>query len=294
MSAAVAAKRITLDVSGETFAALELGDSGARAVLCLHGFPDSPASFVPLAIELESAGYRIVIPWLRGYAPSPLGGPFHVDQLADDLIGLARAVSADDTCAVVGHDWGAVALFAALARRPAAIRAACALAVPHPLALVTNAMRSLAQLRRSSYMAALALPGGERRFARDEFAMARTLWRRWSPGFELGADDWRDLRETLAASHPAPMLYYRANSWPLAGATSRARRLGSLRIAAPVLNLFGADDGCITAAMTAGQDRYFSGSHTVAVVPAVGHFLHLEQPVRVAAEIIAHFERATV
>lgn len=294
MSAAAATKRITLDVSGETFAALELGHPGAPAVLCLHGFPDSPASFVPLSLELVAAGYRVVVPWLRGYAPSPLRGPFHADQLADDLIGLVRAASPNEPCAVIGHDWGAVALFAALARSSSPIRSACALAVPHPWALIANAMRSPAQLRRSSYMAALALPGGERRFARDDFAMARALWRRWSPGLELRTDDWRDLRATLAASHPAPMLYYRANAWPLASATARARRLGMRRIAAPMLNLFGADDGCIDASMAAGQDRFFDGLHTIAVVPAVGHFLHLEQPVRVAAEIIAHFERATV
>ena len=52
-------------------------------IFCLHGFPDVPSSFAPLARLLTAAGRRVVAPWLRGYHPSTLAGPFTAERLAD-------------------------------------------------------------------------------------------------------------------------------------------------------------------------------------------------------------------
>ncbi|MEM9492929.1 MAG: alpha/beta hydrolase, partial [Myxococcota bacterium] len=79
-----------ITVDGGRFAYLDAGERDAPVVLCLHGFPDHPPSFIPLMDRLAAAGLRAIAPWMRGYHPSVATGPFHFERLADDLSQLAR------------------------------------------------------------------------------------------------------------------------------------------------------------------------------------------------------------
>ncbi|MEZ4401124.1 MAG: alpha/beta fold hydrolase [Kofleriaceae bacterium] len=266
------------------FAALAAGAVDAPVVLVLHGFPDAPPSFAGMITALAAGGLRVIAPWLRGYAPSPLAGPYDVDTLAGDVLALADAVSPDHPVALVGHDWGAVVTYVACARAPARIRAAVTLAVPHPATFV-RALARPAQLARSWYMAAFQLPGVERLAAAADFALIDRLWRRWSPGFELPDAVRRALHQTLRTSWPAPLLYYRAMTRPPAEAVARLRRRD--RIAVPTLYLHGADDGCIGVEVGRGAERFFDGGYRREVVPAVGHFLAAESPAEIAARVTA-------
>src|SRR5262245_46818801 len=45
----------------------EAGPANAPAVILLHGWPYDIHSFVDVAPLLASAGYRVIIPYLRGY-----------------------------------------------------------------------------------------------------------------------------------------------------------------------------------------------------------------------------------
>lgn len=269
-----------LETDRGAFAFTAWGAPGAPVALCLHGFPDHPPSFAPLAEVLAARGLRIVAPWMRGYAPSPLAGPYDLGSLAADVRAM---VDASGARAVIGHDWGAVALWAALPDLD--LDWACAIAIPHPLAIAANAPRSLAQLRRSRYMATLAARPD--RLRRDRFAMARRLWRTWSPGYQLPERDWRALRNTLEASHPAPALYYRALVRAPAELSHLRRPIG-----VPVLSVFGADDGCFSPDMCAGQERYVRAEHEALVIPGAGHFVHLERPRRVGDAIAGRARRA--
>ncbi len=43
-------------------------DSGdGDPIVMFHGFPDSPDAYEPLLAGLHAAGYRTVLPYLRGY-----------------------------------------------------------------------------------------------------------------------------------------------------------------------------------------------------------------------------------
>jgi pimeloyl-ACP methyl ester carboxylesterase len=57
-------------------------------------------------------------------------------------------------------------------------------------------------------------------------------------------------------------------------------------IEVPLLHLAGADDGCIGPDVGRGQERHFKGPFESRVLPGLGHFLQLEDPDRVGAEII--------
>jgi pimeloyl-ACP methyl ester carboxylesterase len=268
---------------------LVTGDSGAPVVLCLHGFPDVPRTFGALMQELAGRGWRAVAPWLRGYHPSTLEGPYHIERIAEDVLELATVLSPDRPLCIVGHDWGAVATYWATSWAPQRFARAVTMAVPHPLAFLANSLRHPGQLRRSWYMAYFQLPDRpERAVPADGFALIDRLWRDWSPGWEPPREHLDEVKACLARSMPAPIEYYRALFRPMrdvrrrmAESRSRARR-----IRVPTLHLHGAQDGCVAPVVAEGQERFFEGVLTQRTLPGLGHFLHLERPDVVHAEIL--------
>lgn len=281
-----------IDVAGGRFGYLAAGPQDGPLVVCLHGFPDHAESFAPWLARLAAAGYRAVAPWMRGYAPSPLAGPYHGDQLADDALAIGRALAGGRRFALVGHDWGALAVWSVCARTPSDLACAITMAVPHPVATARHLLRHPSQLWRSWYIFFFQAPRlPEWRLARRDFALVDRLWRDWSPGFALADDARQRLHHCLAASMPAPIDYYRAIPRQLfalraglPGRASAGRRAGPSaallrrRIATAVMHLHGADDGCIEAAAAARQSSFLEGPFACEVVARAGHFLHLERP----------------
>jgi pimeloyl-ACP methyl ester carboxylesterase len=260
------------------FAAAAQGPTSGPVVLCLHGFPDTPATFAALMAALAAAGYRAVAPWLRGYAPSPLDGEFGPEALAADLLALCEALGAER---VIGHDWGALAVYAAL-EASAPLRAAVTLAVPRIQAVLRNLPQNPQQLLRSRYMLLFQLPGIERWLRARELSYIDELWRRWSPGLPLPAEHLAEVKQTLLDSGMAPLRHYRALPRTL-------RRIARHPPPSqtPLLYLAGADDGCMGVKLSHGQAALHGGRYTERIYPGAGHFLHLERPAEVAADIIA-------
>ena len=245
---------------------LELG-SGPPLIF-LHGFPDCPSTGGAFFAEL-ARGHRVIAPWLRGYAPSPLAGPYDLGTLARDIVELIEEVGGPVD--LVGHDWGAAITYAVCALAPDRVRRAVTLALPHPGTFLGR-LADPRQLARSWYMLLFQLPGA------GYLANARLidrLWRTWSPGFSLDAGCRELLHRCLAASMPSPLGYYRAALPPY--------RLG--KIGVPVLQLHGADDGCVLPPIVDDAHRF--GRRVREIVPHAGHFLHLEDPVGIAGRIEA-------
>jgi pimeloyl-ACP methyl ester carboxylesterase len=261
------------------FHALSFGAPGAPPLLWLHGFPDHPPTAVEVLARLGRT-HRVIAPWMRGYAPSPLAGAVDLESLADDVVAMIGAIGGPVD--LVGHDWGAAVVYAVCALHPARVRRAATLALPHPLSFL-RALRAPAQLRRSWYMALFQLPNAERLARANDLALIDRLWRTWSPRYALPDERRRDLHACLAASLPSPLGYYRAMLRPLRAAAARARRLAA-PIATPLLQLHGADDGCILPPDGRRDARRF-GARTLEIVPNAGHFLHLEQPDATAARL---------
>jgi pimeloyl-ACP methyl ester carboxylesterase len=255
------------------FAAEVYGDG--PPLLALHGFPDTASGFAPLAERL--AGRRTIAPYLRGYAPSTLDGPHTIAQLADDLVAVADALSPGRPIDVVGHDWGALAVYLACARAPERFARAVTLALPHPAAFQHNLPRHPAQLRRSGYVLRFQLPRAEAALRRRDFGMVMRLWRDWSPGWEPPAGHLAAVKRCLDASLPAPLRYYRTL------VRTRLRRAELIRV--PTLTLHGARDGCVAPALAEGQERFFTAGYRREILEDVGHFLHLERPAAVAERI---------
>ena len=199
-----------IPANGVDFAYLEIGQG--PLVLCLHGFPDTAWSFVPLLEHLAAAGYRAVAPFMRGYPPSGLApdGDYRVITLGRDALSLIEALGAP-RAVLVGHDWGAVATYIAAALTPERVERIVTAAVPHLRRFLL--WPNLRQLRRSRYMGFFQLPGvPERRIVADDFRWLRALIREWSPGWNFSEEDFGRLKAVFSNSTrlSVALAYYRA------------------------------------------------------------------------------------
>jgi len=117
-----------------------------------------------------------------------------------------------------------------------------------------------------------------------DFAFIDYLWRTWSPGLVPDPAFMRALKETLAAPGctEAAITYYR---YMLGGREGRAdydaiQAAASGPIRVPTLYLHGTDDGCMGVELIdePGLRSFFPAGFELDVVPAAGHFVHLDQP----------------
>jgi len=89
----------------------ELGPADGGAVILLHGWPYDIHSFVDVAPMLASAGYRVIVPYLRGYGTTRFlaAETFRNGQpsaVALDAIALMDALRIEKAT-LAGFDWGA-------------------------------------------------------------------------------------------------------------------------------------------------------------------------------------------
>ncbi|HUB09051.1 MAG TPA: alpha/beta hydrolase [Myxococcales bacterium] len=255
-----------LQANGLRFACLEWGRG--PLVLALHGFPDTAESWDPLGPKLAAAGFHVVAPYLRGYAPTE-PPPRDADSrtLGEDVLGLLDALG-EPRAFVVGHDWGAEAAYAAVALAPERVARLVAIGIPHRAAL-TPTPRLAWALR---HFVTLTLPGAEARFARRDLAGIARLWHRWSPTWSFTEGDLAPVKRCLAApgSLHAALGYYRAAS---------VRTPAFLRrpVEVPTLNVAGADDPSVPPATFEATRAHFRAAFQVAAIPG-GHFCHRESP----------------
>lgn len=273
-----------IEANGLEFGLIERGPADGPLVLCLHGFPDGPQSFLPLLDSLAAAGYRAVAPAMRGYLPSgiPADGDYRATTLARDAIALIDHLGADKAV-LIGHDWGAVATYLAAALRPDRLRGVVTAAIPHLRRFLLRPTG--AQLWRSRYMAQFQVRGIEPRLIAHERMELRALARRWSPKLDVEsvlAPVWAGFAEP--ARLKAALGYYRALPGTLL--SGEAWQLIFAPTPVPALVIHGSGDGCIGAEMFAGQSHLFAAALRERTFAGAGHFMQLEQPQRFAEEVL--------
>jgi pimeloyl-ACP methyl ester carboxylesterase len=89
----------------------EAGPAGGPAVILLHGWPYDIYSYVDVAPLLASAGYRVIVPYLRGYGTTRFLSSETVRNgqqsvVAVDIIALMDALGIEKAT-IAGYDWGA-------------------------------------------------------------------------------------------------------------------------------------------------------------------------------------------
>ncbi len=279
-----------MSANGVEFAYLCEGPADGPLALCLHGFPDTAHTWRYLLPRLADTGYHAVAPYLRGYSPSSIPGDGRYDQgtLALDACALHEALGGTDDAVLIGHDWGALAAYGALAYQPGRWRKGVTAAVA-PIASTGDRFFSFDQLQRSWYVFLFQLPFAEYAVARDGYAFIDRLWAAWSPGYD-GTWDAAQVKKALATpEHLAAAIgYYRAMFAPPPEDPGAAAALAAAATVAPqpTLYLHGADDGCMGIDTVGPVTEHLAPGSEFAVVEDAGHFVVVERPEEVNERIL--------
>jgi pimeloyl-ACP methyl ester carboxylesterase len=245
-------------------------------VLLVHGFPDTARTWDRIGPEIAGAGFRVVAPFLRGYAPSGLPAR-DVDSrtLGEDVIAWISALG-EERASLVGHDWGAEAVYAAAGLAKERIVRMVTVAIPHRARLAITP-RLAWGLR---HFGTLTLPGAERRFARRDFQMVDELCRRWSPTWRFTAADLEPVKNAFAApgSLHAALGYYRAVSMRTPPFLRAPVEVDALAIA-------GSDDPSVAPESFESVRPHFTRGYRVQAIPG-GHFCHRESPETFSSQVI--------
>ena len=255
--------RVEVDGTGIEFDVT--GDG--RPVLLLHGFPDSGRLWRHQVPALSGAGFRVIVPDLRGYGRS--GKPeaveaYSIPVLAGDVIEVLDSLGVS-SAHVVGHDWGAGLAWALASLARGKVDHLVALSVGHPVTF----LRTLEQRQKSWYMLLFQFPGiAERWLTEHNWANFRS-WGRHPDADQV-------IAELAANGSLTPGLnWYRANipaeSW--AGPP-----LQLPPVAAPTMGVWSTGDFALTEVQMTDSAANVSGPWRYERLDGPGHWLQLEAP----------------
>lgn len=271
---------------------IEDGDSTRPLVLFVHGFPDTLWTWEDTMKKVAPMGFYCVSMATRGYYPSSLIPVKPEEQdwqrygkhvIARDILRVVAALGKTDAT-LVGHDWGAVAVWAAAIMNQndgthLVDRIVCE-AVPPPKAI---AMRP-ALIFKARHILYFNTPlvdtvAGTRA---SNYVYLDNLVERWSPTWKA---DNRWL-ETVKRHYnkegrlQAAIAYYRAIS-PPKEAAKIYDPLNNTDIRCPVLFIGGEEDsggGEQLTEMFKQTALQCAGFCEVVIVREAGHFVHVEKP----------------
>lgn len=270
-------------MNGLNLHVVEAGRPGDPLVILLHGFPEFWWAWRLQIEPLVEAGFHVVVPDMRGYnlsdAPDELSA-YRLDRLAEDVAALGSAFGAKGFD-LVGHDWGGVVAWAVAGRYPERLRRLVVMDAPNADVWGGQALTHPTQALRSAYVAFFQAP--------------------WLPEATLGALDFAGLKTMLTGSahddafSEADLDRY-VEAWSRPGVLTamlnyyralreRPKPEAPLRIRPPTLILWGEEDAFLEHHVAqAALDLCDDGRLTV--IEGATHWLHLEQPDRICAEII--------
>jgi pimeloyl-ACP methyl ester carboxylesterase len=259
-------------------------------IILLHGFPDDVRAWDEVTPPLTSKGYRVIVPYLRGYGPTRFreaSAPRMAEQAAigQDLIDLADALGLS-RFAVAGYDWGGRAACIAAALHPERVRAAVliggytiqdTLAPPRPIAPERE--------RALWYQWYFNTERGRAGLERNRRDMCRLLWETWSPTWHFTDETFNKTATSFDNPDFVDVVIhsYRHRNLNAPGDPRFAmveRHLAERpKIDVPSIALYGADDGLgRPPAETPAERALLTARVARQVVAGAGHFLPREKP----------------
>jgi pimeloyl-ACP methyl ester carboxylesterase len=265
------------------------GPDSGEPVILLHGFPYSPRAYDEIAPALAAKGYRVIVPFLRGYGPTRFNNPDTLRSgqqaaLAQDLLDLMDAQGIEQAT-LCGYDWGG--------------RAACIVAALFPervRGLVTGDGYNLQDIPDSTnpldpetehrlwYQYYFHTPRGVEGLRQNRREFCELLWRLWSPTWTRNAEryplsapafDNPDFVDVVIHSYRHRFMYAPGDpalEWMEQLLTRQPA------ISVPTISLCGADDGVGPAPAEDEDIEHFTGPYERRVLAGVGHNIPEEAP----------------
>jgi len=290
------AEHRSIKINNVDYVYLSAGEKNTTAplIIFLHGFPDNAYSWEHQIVFFQQQGYRVVAPFLRGYAPtrSPNNAYFDRASIANDVANFIEKFNQNQPVFLVGQDWGAAIGYGLLGAFPEKIKRACLLAIPHPVEIRKTLKRSPKQVIRSFHWFLFQIPKLPELLIRfKQGAFLRLLWRLWSPNFSDDKHVQQVISSMLANAEEKDgqlkykgiqnaLAYYRAAIQKKFRDPKLSHVFADLNnvITTPIRVLCGTKD--MRSQMLDKQEYMFAeeANYNWHSVPDSGHFLHREQP----------------
>ncbi|KQR00873.1 alpha/beta fold hydrolase [Deinococcus sp. Leaf326] len=290
----------TLDIAYE-----DGGPSDGSVVLLLHGWPDDLQGWNGIVPGLQAAGYRTIVPYLRGFGATrflseetPRDG--RGVALAQDALDLLNALHVKQ-CAVVGHDWGARAAYTLATLAPERFTAIAGLALAYQPG-GRFLLPAFSQARLFWYQWFMALDQGAEAVRTDPVGFARLQWETWSPPGWFTPEEFQQTAQSFQSPDWAEVTLsgYRSR-WRTEQPADRhhddrydelERILAEVEtIHVPTLMIQGGSDTCDEPASSVGLEAHFLKGYRRVVLDGVGHFPAREAPDAVLQVLLTHLNR---
>ena len=277
---------------------LDHGDPQATPVVLLHGFPYDIHAYDEVASQLVASGYRVLVPFLRGFGPTRFLSSQTVRSgqqaaLGADLLAFMDALSLPRAI-LAGYDWGG--------------RAACVVAALWPeraMGLVSATGYNIQDIaaavepmsaqmeHRLWYQYYFHGDRGRAGLERDRAGFCKLLWQLWSPSWQFEEASY--LRSAQSFDNPdfveVTIHSYRHRFGLVPGDEAlqsiEAQLATQPIIRVPTIVLHGRDDGVAPLEGSLRHQRFFSGRYERREIDKAGHNLPQEAPVAFAEAIMA-------
>jgi pimeloyl-ACP methyl ester carboxylesterase len=274
------------------------GNSSGFPIILLHGFPYDVRAWDEVVPPLVEAGYRVLVPYLRGYGPTSFrypDPPRMAEQAAigQDVVDFAEALGIGQF-ALAGFDWGNRAACITSILHPHLVKAQVAIggySVQNTI-IKEQPASALSEARRW-YQWYFNTEQGRVGLEQNRRDIIRHLWQTWSPG-------WKYTDEAFNRSAPSfdnpdfveiTLHSYRHRHMNAPGEErfiEVERKLAEQPpIMVPSIVLRGADSGLTTPSQDPSGDREnFPGLVARRIVAGAGHDLPVQRPDEVSAALL--------
>lgn len=264
----------------------EGGPRDGFPLILVHGWPDDVRTWDLVVPQLQSVGFRTLVPYLRGVGPTRFRDPDvmrsgQLSALGRDVLDFAEALGLG-RFGMIGHDWGPRSLYRSVPRaRSGRLLCRHVGGLGNEQSRPASVVAAVAELLVSLADGAAA---GRALVRNDRLAFTRYIWTIWNPDWAVpdeefdatatsfGNPDWADI-----------VLHSYRVRWDLADpdpsyAALEDRLKADPIIHVPTLVLHGGSDPCNDVSTSDGKDEFFRAPYQRVVLPGLGHFPHREEP----------------
>jgi pimeloyl-ACP methyl ester carboxylesterase len=276
---------------------LESGPADGPPVILLHGWPSDVHDYDGVAPPLAAAGFRVLVPWLRGFGPTrflsattPRSG--QQAALGADVRDFMDALSIQSAI-LVGYDWGGRAACVVAALWPERVAGLVAI-TGYGIQNIAAAAQpgSAEQEYRYWYQWYFHTDRGRAGLTTNTADIVRLLWRLWSPNWAF--DDATFLASAASFNNAdfvdVTVQSYRHRYGNAPGDPAYDGQEAALAAQPPItvrtIVLHGEADGVGAPATSIPRDRLFTGGMERRLIPRAGHFLSRENPEEVVAAVV--------
>ena len=273
------------------------GPANGPVVILLHGWPYDIHSYIDVVPMLTKAGYRVLVPYLRGYGSTRFRDPNAVRNgepaaLASDVVAFMDALKIDKAI-LAGYDWGARNADIVAALWPERVKGLVSVSgyLIGSQEAGKQPLPPKAELQWW-YQYYFATERGREGYARNTHDFAKLIWRTASPQWQF--DDRTFARSAAALDNPDQVAITVHNyRWRLGLEKGEAKyaqleaRLAQLpAVTVPTITLEGDANGAPHPEPAAYAKRFTGKYRHELISGGVGHNLPQEAPRAFADAVI--------